>query len=296
MIKRDVIEYGVPEQRVRDIERIQALMSKWTGGSTSGDLGAQVAFLERFLPATFRDVAPEYARAVEAGEKYPKLVAARNELAAAAAAVTIAQDAHAKLVARVAELEGRITTDSHSGDAAVTSTYVDLAPGTLVEYRHAGHSFDGLVLEVIERFDDGDSSTGPWYRCTALCTDDTGWPVRRPVAGIHGSRLHPAPDGARFGDDVGQVRRAAGQTSILPEPDPAPALARPLEPGDLAVVRRPRDLWNGQVVRVLLPEAGLFGDMHLLVQGSSWSGPIKMWINRANLEHAPDGAEYGDCS
>ena len=71
MIKRDVIECGVPEQRVRDIERIQALVRKWTGGSTSGDLGAQVAFLERFLPATFRDVAPEYARAAFKGPRGP---------------------------------------------------------------------------------------------------------------------------------------------------------------------------------------------------------------------------------
>lgn len=178
-------------------------------------------------------------------------------------------------------------------DSGRGPTMPDLAPGTLVEYRHAGHNFDGLVLEVIERNDDGDSG-GPWYRCLALCADDADWPVRRPVAGIHGSRLHLAPEGARFGDDVGQVRRAAGQTSILPEPDAAPALARPLEPGDLAVVRRAKNQWDGHAVRVLLPETGSPGDTHLLVQGAAWSGPVKMWINRASLELAPGGATYGD--
>jgi len=187
-------------------------------------------------------------------------------------------------------------------DSGRGPTMPDLAPGTLVEYRQPGHNFDGLVLEVIERNDDGDSSTGPWYRCLALCADDAGWPVRRPVAGIHGSRLYAAPDGTRFGDDVGQVRKsaaAAGDVGVVAAATPAPALTRPLEPGDLAVVRRTRDLWNGHVVRVL-PLAGSDEDepdaTHLLVQAAAWSGPVKMWINRANLELAPDGAEYGDCS
>lgn len=147
------------------------------------------------------------------------------------------------------------------------------------EWRMNGTNFDGHVFRVRDNV----SGEGTAYHACVLADpyDEEHPGLERVTTRIDAKRLTAAPEGLTIGDVVPQV---------VARPIPESSLSMAI--GDLAVVRSPKHMWDGVVVRVM----SYSDDIAALidVQGKTVGGQVMFCLPRAQLKLAPAGMAQGE--